>query len=443
MARTLRAGLLLIVGTVALTTWLGAVAHAATGSVLADAVADEGNPTTNKGTAAILEVDASPRKRAFIRVQVTGVGGQQVTSARLRLRVTSQENANSDSGGRIHLQPNCDWGETTLTWSNQPPFNAAFPDSEGAVTQNQLVEFNVTSLVPGDGTYCFVIDTTSTNVAVYHSRQASSASNRPTFLVDTATGPTTTSTSSSSTTSTSSSTSSTSSSSTTSTSSSSTSSTSSSSSTSSTSTTSTSTSTSSTSTSSTSSTSTTSTSSTSTTTLGATFEILGAAGETAVPGSPYTAAESQELVKMFAGEATLKLTYDSSSLVADSGAFKYVAPPGGEPAMEITITNTEGTFVYSFSEYRLFLDDQPIIDTLVFTPFLPADTTVTLSTDTVVPVDIGLIFADPSATTLSNSSTPPSELDLSLLNIRGYTFIFMNADFSTNGFLKGAFRGPE
>ena len=146
-------------------------------------------------------------------------------------------------------------------------------------------------------------------------------------------------------------------------------------------------------------------------------------------------------MQKFAGEATLKLTYDSSSLVADGGAFRYVAPPG-ETAMEITITNTEGTFVYSFSEYLLFLDDQPIIDTLVFTPFLLADTVVTLSTNRVVPVDIGVVLADPSSTTLTSSSTPPSELDLSLLNIRGYTFIFMNADFSTNGFLKGAFRAP-
>jgi hypothetical protein len=149
------------------------------------------------------------------------------------------------------------------------------------------------------------------------------------------------------------------------------------------------------------------------------------------------------VLKKFAGEATLKLTYDSSSLVADSGAFHYVAPPGGEPAMEITITNTEGTFTYTFGEYRLFLDDQPTSDTLVFTPFLPADTTVTLSTTRVVPIDIGLVFQDPSATTLTSSSTPPTELDLSLLNIRGYTFIFMNADFSPNGSMKGAFRAPE
>jgi hypothetical protein len=147
-------------------------------------------------------------------------------------------------------------------------------------------------------------------------------------------------------------------------------------------------------------------------------------------------------MQMFAGEATLKLTYDSSSLVPENGHFHYEAP-GAEPAMEITITNSEGTFVYSFSEYRLFLDDQPTIDTLVFTPFLNSDTTVTLTTDTEVPVDIGLVWQDPSATTLSDSSTPPSELDLSLLNVRGYTFIFLNQqDLTGNGFMKGAFRAP-
>jgi len=161
------------------------------------------------------------------------------------------------------------------------------------------------------------------------------------------------------------------------------------------------------------------------------------------PGAPLTAAEAKELVQKFAGDVTLKLTYDSSSLVADSGSFHYVAPPGGPPAMEITITNTEGTFVHTFSEYRLFIDHQTQIDTLIFTPFVASDTTVTLSTDTEVNVDIGLVWQDPSATTLSNSTTPPSELDLSLLNIRGYTFIFLNDDSTPNGSMKGAFRAPE
>jgi len=54
MARMLRARLA-FVALLACTTWLGAVAHAATGSVEADAVADDGHPSTNFGTTTILE----------------------------------------------------------------------------------------------------------------------------------------------------------------------------------------------------------------------------------------------------------------------------------------------------------------------------------------------------------------------------------------------------
>jgi hypothetical protein len=118
-----------------------------------------------------------------------------------------------------------------------------------------------------------------------------------------------------------------------------------------------------------------------------------------------------------------------------------VAPAGAPPALAITVTNSSGTATYSFSEYRLFLDDQSTVDTLVFTPFLPQDTSVTLSTNTTVGIDIGLVWQDPTGTSLTSSS-PPATLDFTKLEILGYSFIFIMSDATTNGFVKGGMHQP-
>jgi hypothetical protein len=55
-------------------------------------------------------------------------------------------------------------------------------DTEGAVAQNQIVEFNVTSAITGDGLFCFGIDNTGGNV-LYHSREAGAS--RPEFRITT------------------------------------------------------------------------------------------------------------------------------------------------------------------------------------------------------------------------------------------------------------------
>jgi hypothetical protein len=447
--------------------------------ITADTFIRESDAGTNFGTRDLLEVDNSPRKYTFIRVVVTGVGSAQVTSARLRLRVADEDGADSNSGGRIHLQPNCNWSETGLTWNNRSsaPFSSTVLSSVGTVSENQVVEFNVTSAVAGDGTYCFVIDTTSSNGVDYNSREASPSSVRPTFVIQVSAASTTTTsttsttvTTSTTTTTTQAPTTTTSSTTSTTTQAPTTTTTSTTSTTTQPPTTTTSSSTTTTSTTTTSSTllptttTTTSTTTTSTTLCiptgticlssstcctgactagtcqGTTYRLEGAAGELSPPGFPFTPAEAQELSKLFADEYSVSLIYDPANTTFSSGIFHYDAPSDAA-ALEIVVSNTTGTTTYSFGEYRLFVDDTTTLDQLVFTPFLPADTTVTLSTSTAVPVDIGLVWQDPHGTTLSSSSTLPSALDLSVLNIRGISFIFLNSDDLTgNGSIKGALR---
>src|SRR5439155_1423030 len=52
-------------------------------TVTADAFVNAASPTSNAGASTILVADASPVKRTFLRINVTGTGTHPVTSARL------------------------------------------------------------------------------------------------------------------------------------------------------------------------------------------------------------------------------------------------------------------------------------------------------------------------------------------------------------------------
>ncbi len=153
------------------------------GTILADVSVKSDTPNTNFGSATKLETDAGPAvKQTFFRVQVSGVGNRTVTLARLRLRVPNVSNANSVHGGRISSITNCGWGEATTTFNNKPAIDGALLDTKGAVALNQLVDFNVTAAITGDGTYCFAIDTPSTDGVDYTSKEGTAA-NRPVLEV--------------------------------------------------------------------------------------------------------------------------------------------------------------------------------------------------------------------------------------------------------------------
>ena len=81
----------------------------------------------------------------------------------------------------MHLAGSCTWNETTVTLNNEPAIDAPVLSAVGPVAQGALVEFDVTAAVPGDGTYCFAIDSASDDGVDYNSREASSG--RPQFVV--------------------------------------------------------------------------------------------------------------------------------------------------------------------------------------------------------------------------------------------------------------------
>src|SRR5438552_2154911 len=140
-------------------------------TVIADALVNAGSPTTNSGASKVLTADASPVKRTFLRVNVTGMGTHPVHSAKLHLQVASATGSNSNSGGQMHAVSDCSWGEKTITWNNQPAMGPVLA-TVGKCALKQGVDFDVTSAIHGDGVYCFALDSTSTDNVNYNSREA-------------------------------------------------------------------------------------------------------------------------------------------------------------------------------------------------------------------------------------------------------------------------------
>jgi hypothetical protein len=110
---------------------------------------------------------------AFIGFSVQGAAGVP-KHAILRLTVGTDTDAGSDDGGAAY-QASDGWQETTLTWNSYQAtpglVGSAITGSVGAVNISQTVDFDVTSVVTGDGRYDFAIQSASTNLTKYLSRE--------------------------------------------------------------------------------------------------------------------------------------------------------------------------------------------------------------------------------------------------------------------------------
>jgi FtsP/CotA-like multicopper oxidase with cupredoxin domain len=148
--------------------------------ILADTHTEEKDEDRNFGNDEQLSADADSEKNVLVRVRVTGLGGP-TTSARIRLTVVDESGADSSSGGRIRRINDCAWSEHSVTFETQPALTGTSGPDVGPVSRRGTVDFDVTSHVTGDGTYCFAITSNSSNDVRYNSREA--RANRPSFVV--------------------------------------------------------------------------------------------------------------------------------------------------------------------------------------------------------------------------------------------------------------------
>jgi parallel beta-helix repeat protein len=139
---------------------------------VADSYVDAGTPSTNYGTAATIRTDASPVRKAYLRFDVQGGGGAQPVTLRLFAQ------SSNSTGVQIRSVSSTTWGETTITHNNAPPVGAVVDSS--SVQAGRWFNFDVSSLVSGDGPVSFAVTTTSGTAITLSSRQGS---NPPQLIV--------------------------------------------------------------------------------------------------------------------------------------------------------------------------------------------------------------------------------------------------------------------
>ncbi len=151
---------------------------ATAGSVLmfapsADARVSELAPTTNYGKTTTLLADfgAGETETSYIRFVISGINGS-IQSVRLRVYCSTNATTN---GPAVHLA-NSNWIESgigAVTWNTRPALLSGASDNKGAIPLATWVEYDVTALVNGDGTYTFALVADGTDGVTFSSREGS------------------------------------------------------------------------------------------------------------------------------------------------------------------------------------------------------------------------------------------------------------------------------
>jgi glucose/arabinose dehydrogenase len=146
----------------------------------ADVRAEAAQPAGNFGTENRLRTDGNGTggiEESFLRFQVAGIAGR-VTSAKLRLRSITD----TSNGPAVRGTTN-GWSETGLTWSNRPAPTTGATSDAGAIGTNQWAEWDVTALLAADGPLSLHLSQPGRDGLYFHSREASTQSDRPQLVV--------------------------------------------------------------------------------------------------------------------------------------------------------------------------------------------------------------------------------------------------------------------
>lgn len=133
-----------------------------------DARVKESTPDRNYGTSSTLQVDNQndPGVESYLRFTITEVAGK-VLSARLRVYVT----VNGSRNGPAVYATETNWTELGITWNIRPVRTSSAVDNKDRVRRNRWIEYDVTSLVTGNGKYSFVLVADSNDATNFSSRE--------------------------------------------------------------------------------------------------------------------------------------------------------------------------------------------------------------------------------------------------------------------------------
>ena len=148
----------------------------------ADARVEERKPTTNTGSSDYLEAIQVNRHsvESYIRFTVNGIA-DVIQGARLRVYSTTDT---SRDGPAVYAADN-NWTETGITWNNRPARLGEASDNKDSTRRYSWIEYDVTALVAGNGTYTFVLAGDSNDGVRFSSRESS---NGPQLIITLASG---------------------------------------------------------------------------------------------------------------------------------------------------------------------------------------------------------------------------------------------------------------
>lgn len=148
-------------------------------AVEADAYASEAQPSVNFGAATRLNTDdgSGNDEHSYLRFSVSGLS-RPIVGAKVRAYAT-----NGSTNGPAIFGVDGAWSELGLTWATRPLAAGAASDDKGSVPKGTYVEFDVTPMVEGDGTYDFVLMPTSTDGMNLASREEPTVDRRPALVL--------------------------------------------------------------------------------------------------------------------------------------------------------------------------------------------------------------------------------------------------------------------
>jgi parallel beta-helix repeat protein len=135
----------------------------------ADSYVRETSVNSNYGTSVQLwmDGDTGASYETYLKFSVSGIAGT-IQSATLRVYSTSS----TVDGPTVYATTN-DWTETGVTWNTRPARTSSELDDKAAIATGVWVEYNVTTVITGDGTYSFALVSTSTDAVSFSAREGS------------------------------------------------------------------------------------------------------------------------------------------------------------------------------------------------------------------------------------------------------------------------------
>jgi hypothetical protein len=153
---------------------------------VADARVQQSTPTTNYGTATTLQADLDPtaQTESYLKFTVSGLTGT-LASAKLRVWTTTGTTSPTTNGPAVHGVTETGWTESGLTWSTRPAPQAAALDNRGPLAADTMVEYDVSTYVTGNGTYCLELVPDSSDGTSFNSREGADTTKRPQLVIRT------------------------------------------------------------------------------------------------------------------------------------------------------------------------------------------------------------------------------------------------------------------